>query len=279
MSRMLLGIILILLSNSVLACGKFSEDTVENLMKNVRSSMVRANDASMTNIGTMPYICKVWDAYPDLSIIVIPYANYVIREPYPRYFGFIVSVVDEERNLVIDSIDESDLFDVEVLELSGVTIDATDYQIDDSAHAFGVRYSRKNKSESQPFREEWMRLYVLSRIELKMIAGPILMSLYEQNGNGKCGFYGKEVKTLMEWDRIRSDGHGKLVANVDARYFDSDAASCNRTSSEWKTDRYDLEFDGDAFVIPRPLRDPLKGTNPDWIGRRAVPGRPSFSFE
>lgn len=279
MSRILLGIIFLLLINSASACGKFSDETVEKLMKNVRSSMVRANDVSMTSIGTIPYICKVWEAYPSLSIIVIPYTNYAISESYSRHFGFIVSVVDEERNLLVDSVDESDLFDAEVLESSGVTIDATDYQIDDSAHAFGVRYSRKNKSESQPFREEWMRLYVLQGIELKMIAGPVLMSLYEQVGNGKCGFYGTEVKTLVMWDMLRSDGYGKLVANVDVRYFNSDGESCNKTSGEWEMERYDLEFDGETFIIPRPLRDPLKGINPDWIGRRSVPGRPSFSIE
>jgi hypothetical protein len=279
MRRMLLGIVLLLLGNSVLACGKFSDEIVEKLMKNVRSSMVRANDISMTNIGTIPYICKMGEAYPNLSIIVIPYSSYMVSGSHSRNFGFIVSVVDEERNLVIDSVDESNLFDADELELSGVVIDTTDYQIDDSLHAFGVKYSRKNKSESKPFRQEWMRLYVLQGIDLKMIAGPVLMSLYEQSGNGKCGFSGMEVKTVMEWDRIRSGGYGKLALNVDTRYFDSDTASCDKTSSEWKRERYGMEFNGEAFVIPRLLQDPLIGINPDWIGRLPVPGRPSFSFE
>jgi len=279
MSRVLLVIIFMAFGNPVFACGKFSDDIVEKLMKNVRAAMVRANDISMTNIGSTPYICKAWKAYPGLDIIVIPYTSYVTGGSYPKHSGFIVSVVDEEKNILIGSVDESDLFDAEVLELSGVTIDATDYQIDDSAHAFGVRYSRKNTSESQPFHEEWIRLYVFRGIQLKMIAGPILMSLYEQSGNGKCEFTGKEVKTSVAWDKSGAGGKGEFVVNVDSRYFNSDTESCNRTTSEWTRDRYDMEFDGETFVVPRPLQDPLKNLNPDWIGRRPVPGRPSFSIE
>jgi len=240
----------------VLACDATTDPTLNEIKKDITLSIKKTGMDVIFEY--LPVKCKSWPQYPGLDIIVTPYSYGKGNED--KYFGMIISVVDEKRKTAAMHLDERKVASIDELDLiypDNVTIDTANYKTGRGNFLFGVRVSMSKLRNPTVtfFQDEFMTMYDISQGTIRPVVNKLVMSSFTGEGDGECLFSTTESTTLISVGKQASNGFADMIARVKITLskLKTDYGNCRKTHTESFTKEYTLKFNGKNYDIPLQL--------------------------
>ncbi|MFC0399435.1 hypothetical protein [Paraburkholderia rhizosphaerae] len=254
MKLVFLALTFLCVSRCALACGEHAEEIAIALKENIQAAK---NSVNFVRDFGPAYVCKTWPQRSDLTIIAVPY-RHAVSEKFGNmeYFGLMLAVVNERRNIVLGKLDEPRLEVVDAIIPTGVKIDTADYKVSPSLIAFGIEVMHQNYSVAAPFYGGFMNLYVLDGRNLRKIVNG--MRSYQRNSEGDDHCYPNEIaaKTIVSIGKSKSHGYFDLNVRNTRSFFSRkwDHISCKDVEEKIDSRRFVVKYDGRIYNVPEPLK-------------------------
>lgn len=194
-----------------------------------------------------------------MAILLKPYL-YESAKNSERYFGMVVAVVDEKTGKVLSSINEERLMVVDAIEPSDIDIDTANYSIWPGGLAFDIRTTRRNYSDAAPMRQESMNMYIIDHGSLGKVIDSLLVSSSHGEGNPDCEFSGVEDTAIISVLTNMTKGYYDLRERIKTNHtkYIKNESECKKTSTPTIATDYILKFNGTSYEIPKALHADVK---------------------
>lgn len=155
--------------------------------------------------------CRVWPADTSLTLLAVPVLG-------PEEFNGEVQQGDLDV-LVVDSttlrpragLRLADVMSSDAIHVDSVSLDTARYRLAPDVRAFGIRSSRSNSSQPNPFSDTRLQLLVFDGTTLKTITGQIVVSSSGGEWDTRCAGEFHETKRTLEVGPLPAQGWATLT--------------------------------------------------------------------
>ncbi|HEX7990933.1 MAG TPA: hypothetical protein VF513_12295 [Stenotrophomonas sp.] len=155
--------------------------------------------------------CRVWPADTSLTLIAVPFLGPEGPNRDSQSGDLDVLVVDSASLRPRAALRLPDVMSSDAIHVDSVGLDTARYNLSPSVRAFGVRSSRSNSSQPNPFSETRLQLLVFSDNLLEAITGQIVVSSSGGEWDTRCAGEFHETKRTLEVGPAPAQGWATLT--------------------------------------------------------------------
>ena len=155
--------------------------------------------------------CRVWPADTSLTLIAVPVLGTEEFNGEVQQGDLDVLVVDSTTLRSRASLRLPDVMSSDAIHVDSVGLDTARYTLSPGVRAFGVRSSRSNSSQPNPFSETRLQLLVLNGSNLEAITGQIVVSSSGGEWDTRCAGEFHETKRTLEVGPSPAQGWATLT--------------------------------------------------------------------
>lgn len=155
--------------------------------------------------------CRVWPADTSLTLIAVPFLGPEGPNGDSQSGDLDVLVIDSASLRPRAALRLPDVMSSDAIHVDSVGLDTARYNLSPSVRAFGVRSSRSNSSQPNPFSETRLQLLVFSGNLLEAITGQIVVSSSGGEWDTRCAGEFHETKRTLEVGPSPAQGWATLT--------------------------------------------------------------------
>lgn len=155
--------------------------------------------------------CRIWPADTSLTLIAVPFLGPEGPNGDSQSGDLDVLVVDSASLRSRASLRLPDVMSSDAIHVDSVGLDTARYNLAPGVRAFGVRSSRSNSSQPNPFSETRLQLLVFSGNILEAITGQIVVSSSGGEWDTRCAGEFHETKRTLEVGPSPAQGWAMLT--------------------------------------------------------------------
>ena len=155
--------------------------------------------------------CRIWPADTSLTLIAVPLLGPQGPNGYSQQGDLDVLVVDSVSLRPRAALRLPDVMSSDAIHVDSVGLDTARYNLSPGVRAFGVRSSRSNSSQPNPFSETRLQLLVFSGNILEAITGQIVVSSSGGEWDTRCAGEFHETKRTLELGPTPAQGWATLT--------------------------------------------------------------------
>ncbi|MQR01653.1 PA3715 family protein [Glaciimonas soli] len=200
--------------------------------------------------------CKVWPAYPELTLVAVPLTDVNSAEEGISYGDVELIVTDTATGKPLQRLREVNMAFEDAVRLDKVSFDTAHYDLSDKQRAFGLRLSKYNHSRASPLSEDSLWLYTLTDSGIRrVLAGLVVASSIGEWDDDCKGTFDNIKRTVA----ISSKDNGFRDLMVRERGQSSiETGKKNNDCVEKILNRpvitYQLHYDGKHYVMPKNIQ-------------------------
>lgn len=257
-SRFLVALYGLLLAPLTLA-GEDCQRLMPNWLEQAYPGYAEKSPALQDDRGTYQIdlregICKVWPAYPHLTLVAVPLVRTV--EDWSGESDLEVLVVDNASQRILARLLEPNLLDWDAIHVDGLTFDTAPYRVSGDDIAFGIRISRRNGSRPNPFYETSLSLYELKAQRLRPLLSELVMTTSGAEWDMRCaGEFGERSGILIVTDKQGNAGYRDLLFKraVTSSRKEGVAESCETVEEQNYQQQYRITYGEERYLLPTEL--------------------------
>lgn len=155
--------------------------------------------------------CRVWPADTSLTLIAVPFLGPEGPNGDSQSGDLDVLAVDSTSLRPRAALRLPDVMSSDAIHVDSVGLDTARYNLSPGVRAFGVRSSRSNSSQPNPFSETRLQLLVFNGNRLEAITGQIVVSSSGGEWDTRCAGEFHETKRTLEVGPLPAQGWATLT--------------------------------------------------------------------
>ena len=163
------------------------------------------------SVDTERGACRVWPADTSLTLIAVPFLGPEGPNGDSQSGDLDVLVVDSTTLRSRAALRLPDVMSSDAIHVDSVSLDTARYNLSPNVRAFGVRSSRSNSSQPNPFSETRLQLLVFNGNILETITGQIVVSSSGGEWDTRCAGEFHETKRTLELGPTPAQGWATLT--------------------------------------------------------------------
>lgn len=198
-------------------------------------------------------VCRVWPADTSLTLLAVPVLG-------PEEFNGDVQQGDLDV-LVVDSatlrpragLRLPELMSSDAIRVNSVSLDTARYRLAPDVRAFGIRSSRSNSSQPNPFGDTRLQLLVFDGTALKPITGQIVVSSSGGEWDTRCAGEFHETKRTLEVGPLPAQGWATLTVrerSTSTVSREDATGDCIEDRQELPVRSFNLRAQGRSYPLP-----------------------------
>lgn len=240
----------------------FAQDCGDDAVARITQAYQQRDTASLPDrqgwvIDAERGACRAWPADTSLTLIAVSVLG-------PAEFGGEVQQGDLDV-MVIDStslrpragLRLPDVMSSDAIHVDSVGLDTARYNLSPSVRAFGVRSSRSNSSQPNPFSETRLQLLVFTENRLEAITEQIVVSSSGGEWDTRCAGEFHETKRTLEVGHAPTQGWAALTVrerSADTVSREDAAGSCIEQREDHPVRSFKLQPKGRTYPLPSEIK-------------------------
>ena len=155
--------------------------------------------------------CRVWPADTSLTLIAVPFLGPEGPNGGSQAGDLDVLVVDSTTLRPRAGRRLPDVMSSDAIHVDSVGLDTARYNLSPNVRAFGIRSSRSNSSQPNPFSDTRLQLLVFNGTSLEAITGQIVVSRSGGEWDTRCAGEFNETKRTLEVGPAPAQGWATLT--------------------------------------------------------------------
>lgn len=201
--------------------------------------------------------CRVWPADASLTLIAVPFLGPPGPNGDSQEGDLDVLVVDSaslnsRAGLRLPGVMSSD-----AIHVDSVGLDTARYRLSPSVRAFGVRSSRSNSSQPNPFSETRLQLLVFNGSTLEAVTEQIVVSSSGGEWDTRCAGEFHETQRTLELGPAPAQGWASLTVRergASTVSHEDAAGSCIEEREEHPVRSFKLQPKGRTYALPGDIK-------------------------
>lgn len=199
--------------------------------------------------------CKVWPAYPGLTISASTRFEPGTTEALGTH-DLDVSVLQDGQPTPIATYHQAAAFVMDGVHLKDLTLDTARYKLAPELRAFGVRATLANGSRLNPVEEHQLSLYVKEGETLRPVLRQLVVYEYGGEWDDNCAGQRFEISRTVDIAKTSSYGYADLIVKTQEKGTTSvvEGDTCEDKTTVRQPVLTTLRYDGKTYVLPPGLK-------------------------
>ena len=201
--------------------------------------------------------CRVWPADTSLTLIAVPVLGPEEFNGEVQQGDLDVLVVDSTSMRPRAGLRLPEVMSSDAIHVDSVGLDTARYRLSPSVRAFGVRSSRSNSSQPNPFSETRLQLLVFNGTNLEAVTEQIVVSSSGGEWDTRCAGEFHETKRTLELGPAPAQGWATLTVrerSASTVSHEDAAGSCIEQREDHPVRSFRLQPKGRTYLLPNEIK-------------------------
>lgn len=240
----------------------FAQDCGDDAVARITQAYQQRNTATLPDrpgwaIDAERGACRVWPADTSLTLIAVPVLGPEEFNGEVQQGDLDVLVVDSTSLRPRASIRLPEVMSSDAIHVDSVSLDTARYNLSPSVRAFGIRSSRSNSSQPNPFSETRLQLLVINESKLEAITEQIVTSSSGGEWDTRCAGEFHETKRTLEVGSAPAQGWATLTVrerSASTVNREDAAGTCSEAREDHPVRSFKLQPKGRSYPLPSEIK-------------------------
>ncbi|MDA0147376.1 hypothetical protein [Vibrio sp. LaRot3] len=240
-------------------CSKQSDKIIKQLYPNYSTQdeyYPKLNDKLDRSLASIE--CKVWPANPKLAILALKadHPNSSEHSRAAETSDLVLIMASTETNSILSVRKEDDALFSDAIYVSDIEIDTAYYKLSSDTVAFGIKVFRSGSSNVYALHNKALSLYTYKQGRIVKVLDNMLVQNLGGEWDTRCEGKSSEDKRIIIVKGQQTKGYADLLVKTTTvdRITKLTNDECNRIITNTSKQQTTLKFDGNAYLVPKPLQ-------------------------